>query len=110
MVMYVPARGDIVWIDFNPQKGKEIKKTWPALVISKIEYNRKTGLGIFMPITRQIKGYPFELVLSHDEVKGGVLVDQIRCLDWKSRNCIKITSSPKAVIDVAIQKLKILII
>lgn len=52
MVGYAPKRGDIVWLEFDPQKGKEIQKTRPALVISPYEYNVKTGLALLMPIIR----------------------------------------------------------
>jgi hypothetical protein len=61
MVKYVPDQGDIVWLDFKPQKSNEIKKTRPALVISCKKYNTKTSLAIFMPITSKIKHYPFEI-------------------------------------------------
>jgi mRNA interferase MazF len=83
---YTPKRGDIVWLDFDPQKGKEIQKTRPALTISPLSYNLKVGLGLFMPITSKIKGYPFEVIIEIPEIQGAVLCDQIRSLDWKARN------------------------
>lgn len=86
MVGYVPKRGDIVWLDFDPQKGKEIQKTRPALVISPQSYNLKTGLALFMPITSHIKGYPFEVIIDVHSIEGAILCDQIRSLDWKARN------------------------
>ncbi len=55
MVAYVPKRGDVVWLHFDPQKGKEIQKRRPAVVVSPKEYNKKTGLALFMPITSQIE-------------------------------------------------------
>src|SRR4029078_4222046 len=85
MVKYTPKAGDIVWLEFDPQKGKEIKKTRPALTISPYSYNLKTGLGLFMPITSKIKGYPFEVIIDKDEIQGAILCDQIRSLDWKVR-------------------------
>ena|ERR1700722_20153729 len=86
MVKYVPDRGDVVWLDFDPQKGKEIQKTRPAGVIYPREYNQKTNLGIFMPIPSQIKGYPFEVILDEGQIKGAVLSDQIRSLDWHAHH------------------------
>ena len=59
MVKYIPDRGDIVWLNFEPQKGNEITKTRPALVISPKKYNAKTNLAVFMPLTSHVKGYPF---------------------------------------------------
>ncbi|EEV7173302.1 type II toxin-antitoxin system PemK/MazF family toxin, partial [Escherichia coli] len=49
--MFVPKRGDICWLDFEPQKGKEIGKYRPALILSHEQYNRLTGLVICCPIS-----------------------------------------------------------
>ena len=38
-----------------------------------------------MPITSQVKGYPFEVLIDEGDVHGAVLCDQIRSLDWKAR-------------------------
>ncbi|HEC97544.1 MAG TPA: hypothetical protein ENI58_05215 [Nitrospirae bacterium] len=57
---YVPGRGDIVWLQFNPQAGSEQAGLRPALVVSPRSYNKKVGLAIFCPITSKAKGYPFE--------------------------------------------------
>lgn len=109
VITYIPDRGDIVWLNFEPQKGNEIKKKRPALVISPKEYNKKTGLAIFMPITSQIKGYPFEIPLKSSLVEGVVLSDQVRSLDWRARQAIKITTAMECIIQDAISKLKLLI-
>ncbi|MBP7654730.1 type II toxin-antitoxin system PemK/MazF family toxin, partial [Candidatus Dependentiae bacterium] len=60
---YIPTRGDIVWLDFDPQTGHEQAGHRPALVISPKEYNEKVGLALFCPITSQTKKYPFEVVI-----------------------------------------------
>ena len=84
---YIPGRGDIVWIDFTPQKGHEHAGRRPAIVLSPEGYNKKVGLGLFCPITRQEKGYPFEVALPLElSVSGVVLADQIKSLDWVARN------------------------
>ena len=84
---YVPRCGDVVWITLNPQSGHEQTGRRPALVLSPESYNGKTGLTIFCPITSQIKGYPFE-VLIHEglPVAGAILSDQVKSLDWRARN------------------------
>ncbi|MCJ7483698.1 MAG: endoribonuclease MazF [Thermodesulfovibrionales bacterium] len=83
---YVPRRGDAVWLNFNPQSGHEQAGRRPALVLSPEEYNRKTGLAIFCPITSQVKGYPFEVKLPANlPVNGVVLADQVKSLDWQVR-------------------------
>lgn len=75
----VPDRGDIVWLRFNPQAGHEQSGPRPALVVSPIAYNRKVGLALFCPITSQVKGYPFEVVLPAGlRATGAVLSDQLK--------------------------------
>ncbi|MBI4282955.1 MAG: type II toxin-antitoxin system PemK/MazF family toxin, partial [Chloroflexi bacterium] len=60
---YVPRCGDAVWLTLNPQAGHEQTGRRPALVLSPESYNAKIGLAIFCPITNQIKGYPFEVLI-----------------------------------------------
>ena len=84
---YVPNRGDVVWIDFNPQTGHEQAGRRPAIVLSPSAYNGKVGLAILCPITNQAKGYPFEVPIPTGlAVKGVILADQVKSLDWQSRN------------------------
>ncbi len=85
MSAYVPAAGDIVWLEFDPQAGHEQAGHCPALVLSNREYNRKTGLAIFCPITSRVKGYPFEVAMAGGVVQGVILADQIKSLDWQVR-------------------------
>jgi mRNA interferase MazF len=95
---YVPERGDIVWIDLDPQAGHEQAGRRPALVVSPKDYNKKVGLAIFCPITNQIKGYPFETVLpSGLKVAGAILSDQVKSLDWVVRNTSFICKLPDSV-------------
>ncbi|OLE51459.1 MAG: mRNA-degrading endonuclease [Acidobacteria bacterium 13_1_20CM_3_53_8] len=107
---YVPNRGDAVWISFNPQAGHEQAGRRPAIVISPAAYNRKVGLAIFCPITNQIKGYPFEVIIPTGlKVTGAVLSDQAKSLDWKVRDTELIVRLPPAVIDEVLKKLKTLL-
>ncbi len=109
MVRYIPKEGDIVWLEFDPQKGKEIQKTRPALTISPQAYNSKIGLGLFMPITSNIKGYPFEVVINKGEVQGAVLCDQIRSLDWKARKAKFVTRIPLSIMEDVLAKFSVLL-
>jgi mRNA interferase MazF len=81
---YVPDAGDIVWLNFSPQAGREQAGHRPALVLSPQAYNGKTNLMICCPMTTQIKNYPFEVLIA-----GVVLADQVRSLDWRSRNATR---------------------
>lgn len=84
--MYVPERGDIIWLNFNPRSGHEQSGLRPALVLSPKEYNQKVGLGLFCPITSNQKGYPYEVLIPQGlSIEGVILSDQLRSLDWKFR-------------------------
>jgi len=82
---YVPDEGDIVWLDFNPQSDHEQAGRRPAVVLSPKEYNLRSGLLVCVPITSQVKGYPFEVALADGGASGAALADQIKSLDWQSR-------------------------
>jgi len=93
-----PERGDVVWLQFNPQAGSEQAGHRPALVISPRAYNRRVGLALMCPITSQIKGYPFEVELPQGmKTQGAILCDQIKSLDWRARNAKRIGSVPPSV-------------
>jgi len=87
MPAYVPDAGDIVWLHFNPQAGHEQAGHRPAVVLSPASYNGKTGLMLCCPMTTQIKGYPFEVLIA-GERPGVVLADQIKSLDWRVRRAM----------------------
>jgi mRNA interferase MazF len=109
MVIYVPDRGDIVWLQFNPQSGHEQSGKRPALTLSPKGYNQKVGLAIFCPITNQEKGYPFEVRVRGNKISGVVLADQVKSLDWRKREAEFIVKAPSIVINEAIELLKTLI-
>jgi len=103
---YVPRCGDVVWITLNPQAGYEQAGRRPAVVLSPQSYNGKTGLAIFCPITNQIKGYPFEVIIPAGlSVAGAVLSDQVKSLDWRARNAELICTLPTETISEVLQKL-----
>lgn len=82
---YIPDEGDIIWLNFTPQRGHEQAGRRPAVVLSPKIYNHRAGLLVCVPITNQIKGYPFEVMLKGSEASGVALADQVNSLDWKSR-------------------------
>lgn len=84
---YVPQRGDLVFLNFSPQSGKEQAGRRPALVLSPKIYNQASGLALCCPITKQAKSYPFEVALpSNGKLQGVILSDHIKSIDWQSRN------------------------
>lgn len=84
----VPDAGDIVWLQFNPQAGHEQAGHRPALVLSPAGYNGKTGLMLCCPMTTQMKGYPFEVVIAGKQISV-VLADQVKSLDWAARKATR---------------------
>jgi mRNA interferase MazF len=106
---YVPERGDLVWLNFNPQAGHEQAGRRPALVISPKAYNGKVGLAIFCPITSQVKGYPFEVVVTGGTINGVVLADQVKSLDWRARNTAFVEQVPESVVAEVLSKLATLV-
>lgn len=107
---YAPARGDIVWLEFDPQAGHEEAGLRPALVISPVEYNQKVGLALLCPITSKVKGYPFEVELPAGlPISGVILADQIKSLDWRTRKAKKICNLPNETLEEVIEKVSLLI-
>jgi len=107
---YIPQRGDVVWITLNPQAGHEQAGRRPAVVLSPQSYNGKIGMAIFCPITNQIKGYPFEVLIPAGlPVLGAILSDQVKSLDWRARNAELICSLPTEVISEVLEKLNALL-
>jgi len=98
---YIPDRGDIVWLNFNPQAGHEQRGKRPALILSSKIYNEKTSLCLCLPITSKIKGYPFEVALpSKLPIEGVILSDQIKSLDFRVREITFICKAPNSVIKI----------
>ena len=108
---YIPARGDAVWITLNPQAGHEQAGRRPALVVSPASYNGKVGLAVLCPITSQVKGYPFEVMISSGlKVGGVVLSDQVKSLDWRMRRAEFICKVPRQTVSEVIDKLEALLL
>jgi len=107
---FVPKRGDVVWITLNPQAGHEQAGRRPAVVLSPEAYNDKVGLAILCPITGQVKGYPFEVVIPDGlNVRGVILADQVKSLDWQARGAEWICTLPAGTMNRVLQKLGTLI-
>lgn len=107
---YVPRRGDIVWLTFNPQAGHEQAGRRPAVVLSPLSYNAKVGLALLCPITSAVKGYPFEVNLPHGlPISGVILADQVKSLDWQARAVEFICALPDAITREVLQKIGLLL-
>ena len=98
-VGWVPERGEIIWIDCDPQAGHEQAGHRPALVLSPSEYNYNSGLVVLLPITSQVKGHTFELILPTSlETNGAILCDQVKNFDWQVRKAKFKEKAPKVIV------------
>ena len=107
--VYIPDRGDIVWLEFNPQSGHEQRGKRPAIVLSHKLYNEKVGLAILCPITSKEKGYPFEVRVDGKKIQGSILSDQIKSLDWKSRNIEFVEKANIEIVEEVIERFLVII-
>ena len=106
----MPDRGDVVWLAFSPRTGHEQSGRRPAVVLSPASYNGRVGLALACPVTRQARGYPFEVELpSALEVEGVVLADRVRCLDWRAREAEFIGRAPEFVMKEIVGKVEALL-
>ncbi|MFO1196073.1 MAG: endoribonuclease MazF [Burkholderiaceae bacterium] len=94
---YVPDAGDVVWLAFGPQAGREQAGRRPALVMSPAIYNRKSDLMLCCPLSTRVKGYPFEVAVSIEGQDGVVLSDQVKSLDWRVRRARRMGCVPPSV-------------
>jgi len=109
-VTYVPHRGDVVWIDLSPTVGHEQGGHRPLLVLSPVAYNERTDLLLGCPITSRVKGYIFEVpVPAGMSVRGVVLADQIRCVDWRFRRVQFIGKLPQPLVEAVQNEVEALI-
>ncbi|GAB4239388.1 MAG: endoribonuclease MazF [Stanieria sp.] len=107
---YIPERGDIIKLSFSPQRGREQAGVRPALVISPQAYNRISHLVLACPITSQIKGWRFEVILPQElNTYGVILADQVRILDWQARQATLIEKAPSKVIEEVLARLSPLV-
>jgi len=100
-VNYIPDRQDVVWINFDPQAGREQAKRRPALVFSPKSYNRASGLCLVCPIRSCSKGWSFDVSVDFEEISGFIISDQLRSMDWQSRNIQYITTVPMYILEQA---------
>jgi mRNA interferase MazF len=105
---YVPEAGDIVWISFNPQAGREQAGHRPAVVLSPSAYNARIGLMLCCPMTTRIKGYPFEVIIA-GPASSVALADQVKSLDWRQRRAKKKGSASPAELSEIRAKLRALL-
>lgn len=109
MAGYIPAEGDLIWLNFTPQSGHEQAGHRPAIVLSPQAYNQRSGLMLCVPITNKVKGYPFEVKLTASAAAGAALADQVKSLDWQAHKVeFKGKAAAKEMADIK-AKIKLLL-
>lgn len=106
MMSNAPDRGDLVYIDFNPQAGHEQAGNRPGLVISPKAFNEVTGFVTVCPITNTKRGWGYEVELPENQVfQGVILTDQVKNLDWKARQLSIRGQAPTEIVDECVAKI-----
>ncbi|MCV6626462.1 MAG: type II toxin-antitoxin system PemK/MazF family toxin [Cellvibrionaceae bacterium] len=95
--MFVPDKGDIIWLDFEPSAGQEITKRRPAFVLSRKAFNEHTGFAIVAPITSSKRGIKLEVELEGTKTEGTILIYQLKSLDFEQRGIELIEKAPAAI-------------
>ncbi|MBD2152279.1 type II toxin-antitoxin system PemK/MazF family toxin [Pseudanabaena sp. FACHB-1277] len=86
MASYIPKKGDLIILTFDPQSGHEQKGRRPALVVSNTLFNQHMGLAIVCPITNTKRDFPFHVAIASSKtLTGYVMVEQVKSIDYKSR-------------------------
>lgn len=107
---YVPDVGDLVWLDFDPRAGHEQSGRRPAIVLTPRVYNEAASLAIVCPVTRQVKGYPFEVVLPFGSAfEGSILADHVKSIDWQARRAEYQGKATASVLDEVHERLRALL-
>lgn len=100
MSAYIPSKGDLITLSFDPQAGHEQRGRRPAIVISNTVFNRGTGMAIVCPITNTNRGIPFHLALpSSSSLTGFVMVEQVKAVDYSARNARYVEQAATEFVD-----------
>jgi len=103
MAAYVPRKGDLIALTFDPQSGHEQRGRRPALVVSNTLFNKHTGLCIACPITNTRRDYPFHVAIPEgQDVTGFVMVEQVKSIDFRARKAKRIGRAPVQVLEEAL--------
>ena len=103
-------QGDIIWIDFDPTKGREQAGHRPAVVVSQTEFNDVRNLVIICPITSNKKNLRLHIPLDNrTKTQGDIICEQVRTIDLLARKCKTIEQIPKDILEKVIEAISTLI-
>jgi mRNA interferase MazF len=107
--LYIPDRGDFVWIILDPRVGHEQSGRRPAIVLSKRLLTERTGLAVICPVTSKVKGLPFEIRIQSKTLDGAVLPIHVRSVDVTARKAQFIGKAPEVVLQRVTEAVELLI-
>ncbi|MCX6073617.1 MAG: type II toxin-antitoxin system PemK/MazF family toxin [Campylobacterales bacterium] len=96
---YIPQRGDLVVLTFDPQAGDEQQGRRPALIISNTLFNQRVGLAIACPITNTDRNFPFHVNVQNENLSGFVMTEQVKSIDYRARNVKFVAKINEEVLD-----------
>lgn len=105
---WTPDAGDIVWVDFDLQAGREQAGRRPAVVLSPAYYNKGSSLMVCVPMTTRVKRYPFEVPVAGRR-KGVALADHVRSVDWRQRGAAPLGKASGAELEAIREKVRALV-
>jgi mRNA interferase MazF len=107
---YIPNRGDIIWITVGQRPEYHRADRSPVVVLSPAAYNEHAGLALACPITTLAEGGPFEVRIPDSlPVKGVILADQVRSVDWQAAHAIRACALPAHTVAEVLRKLNALL-
>ena len=96
---YVPEQGDLAWINFDAQAGREQAKNRPALVLTAGDFNAATGLLVVCPVTRADRPWRTRVPLVGTTTTGSIMIEQVKSIDWMARGAAFIERVPQELLD-----------
>ncbi len=107
---YIPKRGDLVWINFDPAAGHEQLGKRPAMVLSDQAFNKVIGLALVAPVTSRIRGHGFEVsIAGTKKIEGVVLCQQIKMVDFNARGVTFAEKAPAVIVDDVLCKVRTIV-
>ena len=106
---YIPKRGDIVWTNFDPAAGHEQMGKRPALILSPESFNKKIFLAMAAPITSRVRGHGFEVPLNGKQIKGVVLSQQVKMIDFVERGLQFVEKAPEDVVGEVLARVRAIV-
>lgn len=99
-MLYTPQQGDIVMLNFDPQKGHEQKGRRPGLIISNDEFHKRSNMALVCPITNSLSGFPMHITLDDRTITTGeIMCEQLKCMDYSVRDPSYVEFAPEDIID-----------